>query len=448
MMMAFAKVRRYVVPAAVFALATADAVGYHFLNRKLNESVPLSRELADEAESSESVKPTFLTSVESKPTSPSPIADAPGADEPRTSTPTATASVAIELPLGADDVTQTQDRSSPLLARANEVDKARAAPPYQRKSKAAFFRTFASISSDPKDLVLPSCGGPNGNMGNEDCAGTHIVSGDDVVPAQTVTNQDPPGEPVTSKQASELPALEPISAEPESDPGVPLDSTLPESDPADAAAHIAPVPLGNEVTVAGQERRLGLASDLPANTASNASFIAQAVGPTGPTGLNRPAESYNDGMLADPVRTATLPLRLHAVSLDHHDPIAVKVVNNRAGAIGSQPLVDQRSLPFLFQTTNINQGLNSGASLAFDLQSATASARQVETDWAQPETPQGTVGVTLRDMLIALQPLMDSDEFASLINSKNSATVVSLEMLRRAGISLQFERETSQVMLI
>ena len=95
-MMAFAKVRRYVVPAAVIALATADAVGYHFLNRKLNESVPLSRELADEAESSESVKPTFLISVESKPTSSSPIADEPGADEPRTSAPTATASVSIE----------------------------------------------------------------------------------------------------------------------------------------------------------------------------------------------------------------------------------------------------------------------------------------------------------------------------------------------------------------
>ena len=447
-MLVFAKVRRYVVPTAVIALALADAVGYHLINQNLNESVSLSRELVEEAEGSETAQPTAFTSLESISKSPPLLAEESGADETLTATPSAAVRVAIEPPLGADDVTHTQDRDSPLLARATELDRTRAAPPYQRKSKVAFFQTFASISSATRDLVLPSSGGPNGTVGNDDCTGTCIVSVDDVVPAQTVTNQDSLSVPVTSKQASELPASEPISAEPELEHRVPLDSGSPASSPVEAAKQIPPVPLGNEVTVVGQERRSGLTSDRLAITAKNASSITKAGGSTGTTSFDKTAESYNEWTLANPVRTATLPMRLQTISLDQHGPIAPTAVNNRAGSIGSQPVVKQRSFPLLVQTANTNHSLNSVASLAFDHQSATAAPRQVETDWAQPEPSQDTVGVTLRDILIALQPLMDSDEFASLINSKNSATVASLKMLRRAGISVQFERETPRVMLI
>ena len=447
-MLVFAKVRRYVVPTAVVALALADAVGYHLINRNLNESVSLSRELVEEAEGSVSVQPTAFTSVESVWNSPLPLAEESGAYDLLTATPSASVRVTIEPPLGADDVTPTQDRGSPLLARATEVGRTRAAPPYQRKSKVVFFQTFASISSTTRDLILPSCGGPNGTVGNDKCTGTHIVSADDVAPAQTVPDQDSPGVPVTPKQASELPASEPISAEPVLENRVPLDSGPPTLDPVEATKQIAPVPLGNAATVVDQERRLGIASDLLAITTNHASSIAKAGWSTGTAGFDKTAESYNETTSATQVLTATFTIRLQTVSLDHHGPIAPTAFNNSAGSIGSQPVVEQRSFPRLVQTANTNHSLNSVASLAFDHQSATAAPRQVETDWAQPKLSEDTVGVTLRDILIALQPLMDSEEFASLINLKNSTTVVSLKMLRRAGIAVQFERETSRVLLI
>lgn len=428
----FAKVQAYAIKSAVIALAFADVTSYLVMKRTINAPVVASEELVDSIDHANPVRIHLEFAGLAGEASPAPSLAANDVTSQSVLPPLPAADADAKLTLVKEDPLDEPDRAGPVAAE-RPARRATASPRLAaryRDRKVTFSRAFAGYPLAREGSAGSTCADDAAVAANSDCP--HDLAPDNAANLQSAAG---PG--------NELPAVVGGAAN--------LDD--------ESRTGSTPDPQEWERGAAEQNETP------PADVLLPHGPQGQDLGPKQPTALPTAADVQANAPLvaADPVvlnliggaplaraadRTRTPASMSRA---EHPEALAVGPRQPLAGTGGVEhrttrseqlavapPRIPEIFLPQVSLAAERSERVPMGVVLA-------ASTQLPDRDPAPIAAALRSDGmVCLQDILVALRPLMDSDEFERLMRSKHSATVLSLTNLRAAGIAVAYDRESGQ----
>ena len=442
-----AKVQGYVVKFAVMALAFADVATYFVLNRHIHEPVPTKEGFADSLEASvpDRSASAVVAQAGSSLLVPAPSSYELGNQRTEVTVPadgSGWAAPVPELEIAALDV---PDRAEPAAAaiprqRISGPD-APAAP--RRAQTRAFARAFSSYPVAKIAELASACAAVAVDAANYNCpVAQPDLAADDAELVQS--SATPEFNQVPTDRSPELPALIGGPATPESDDKIMAEPVPQNRDRGSAAERISAKPAVTPALYEPQGHSDPAA--MPKSTAT-----AMDIQTDVPTQMSNPVAAEFTRRLPKAATTATIarPASRSAppkvIGASARQPLTGARRDIRAMALVSHfdPHPAQSPTAALRQAdrTHMIPGMPALATASAGI----ARPDQVRGVALSPASVDGAIALCLRDVLIAVRPLMGSNEFERLMRSRHSGAMISLTTLAKAGIFVRYDRATNEV---
>lgn len=413
----FAKVQSYAIRSAVIALAVADAASYFVINRHINEPVSYSDEVTDLIDSENTVRLGSAGLAKAAPVLPAPSAFAANAvtSQPVPLPLPAPVDAPIALLPANEAVTEIPARTRPLAIKdASRRAKGSNSIPVRRGAGAmSFSQAFAGYPEADGAAIVPT---------SEIRTAAAADLADPLLQPDNVQGLDGADTTAETLQAAANQRLNSISDD--------ASEELPalDSKPDDPAAIDQVI----EATVADAGAEIGD----PSGAIKRVFAAAAAILPPDPA----PAPRF----VAEPPKAAASVQDLRVTAaIERMLPRTKRKVNPAAGSsAGSRQLS-------MHPVGNRHPAPARQASLPGSAGFAAITGQLAKSTECDPVLaslgPNGEAALCLRDVLIALRPLMSDAEFEWLMRAQNSAALVSLATLRTAGIAVEYDPVAGKV---